>query len=296
MADGWEVSERVQRRGLGIVITGGTGGLGRSMAREFLLCGDRVVICGRSQARVDSALRVLRADVPDGEVYAMICDVSSPEQIPLFTAFAVSKIGIIDRWINNAGSAGLRKRPIWDLDFSDIDQTCRTNLSGSMMLCAEVLRVMLRQPVGDGEPIYHIFNMGFSLIGLRSSNTALPHRASKRAVALTSALIRDELKAARISSIGVHELSPGLVMTGLLLRDSTPGQRRFFNAVAEPADTVARALVPAIRGIRGAGGSLRYQPPILMFFRLVASLFGYRRERFFYRDGRRRATPAPRRN
>ncbi|HWR00603.1 MAG TPA: SDR family oxidoreductase [Chlorobaculum sp.] len=290
MTNGRETRSSGQVKRLGVVITGGGGGLGRAMAREFLKAGDRVVICGRSQARLDSAMRAFRTEFPQGEVYAMACDVSDPETAAAFSSFAVSKIGVVDRWINNAGSAGLYRRPLWEIDSSDIDQTCRTNLSGSMMLCAEALRLMRRQPAGESGPLYHIFNMGFSLVGLRSSTTSVAHRASKRAVALTSALIRDELKSARIDAIGVHELSPGLVMTGLLLRDASVGQRRFFNAVAETPEDVARVLVPAIRGIRGRGGTLRYQPVHLMLLRFFASLFGYRKERYFDSNGHRLTT------
>ena len=291
MKDDMGRSGSVRGRRLGVVITGGTGGLGRAMAREFLRAGDKVVICGRDVARLESALRALRADVPDGEVYAMACDVSDPGQASTFTAFAASKIGIIDRWINNAGSAGNRRRPLWELDPSDIDETCRTNLSGSMILCAEALKVMREQPAGNSVPSYHIFNMGFSLAGVRSSPTSVPHRASKRAVALTSALIRNELKVAQIHSIGIHELSPGLVMTGLLLRDASARQRRFFNAVAETPETVATVLVPLIRRIRGYGGTLRYMPVIMMLLKLLASNFGYRKDRFFDSEGRRRPSP-----
>jgi len=255
------------------------------MAREFLRAGDRVVICGRRESNLKSALQTLGSDVPDGVVYGMSCDVSVPQQAAAFAAFSASKLGIIDRWINNAGTAGLMRRPLWDLGISDIDETCRTNLSGSMMLCSEALRLMLRQPEGKGVPVYHIFNMGFSSAGLRSSPTSVPHRASKRAVAIMSELLLDELETAGILSVGVHELSPGLVLTDLLLRDATPAQKRFFNVLAETSEIVAASLVPSIRKISSRGSTLRYQPVILMLARLAASFFGYRRERFFNRHG-----------
>jgi short-subunit dehydrogenase len=154
-----------------------------------------------------------------------------------------------------------------------------------MMLCSEVLRIMLCQRSEKGNPAYHIFNMGFSTAGLRSSPTSVPHRASKHAVAIMSELILEELETAGIRSVGIHELSPGLVLTDLLLRDSTPAQKRFFNAMAELPETVAAAIVPAIRNIRKRGGTLRYQPVILMLARLAASFFGYRRYRFFGSEG-----------
>lgn len=272
---------------LGVVITGATAGLGLAMAGEFLRAGDRVVICGRRESTLNAALQMLGAGAHSGNLHGMTCDVSDPQQARAFAGFAASKLGVVDRWINNAGTAGRMRRPLWELDLSDIDETCRTNLSGSMMLSAEALRVMLRQPASGRVPQYHLFNMGFSSAGLRSSPTSVAHRSSKRAVAMMSELLVDELQKAGNVSVGIHELSPGLVLTDLLLRDATPAQKRFFNAMAESAETVASALVPSIRNVTGRGGSIRYQPVFVMLLRLAASVFGYRRNRFFDKEGNR---------
>ncbi len=56
--------------------------------------------------------------------------------------------------------------------------------------------------------------------------------------------------AAGITSIGCHNLSPGMVLTDLLLEDASPVARRFFNALAEEPETVAAALVPQIRAVQ----------------------------------------------
>ena|SRR5208337_5022846 len=131
--------------------------------------------------------------------------------------------------------------------------------------------------------------MGFSASGVRSSPTSVPHRASKRAVALATGFLDAELKKAGVGAIGVHELSPGLVLTDLLIKDDGIRERMLFNAVAEAPETVAAALVPRIRTVSSSGGLLRYQPVILMVARIVASKFGYRRGRFFDDEGHRRS-------
>lgn len=64
-----------------------------------------------------------------------------------------------------------------------------------------------------------------------------------------------------LADVGVHELSPGLVLTDLLLRDTSPALRRFFNALAEEPETVAEALVPLMRDQTGSGGCIRYLRP-----------------------------------
>ena len=58
------------------------------------------------------------------------------------------------------------------------------------------------------------------------------------------------LSPAGITSIGCHNLSPGMVLTDLLLEGSSPVARRFFNALAEEPETVAAALVPQIKAIQ----------------------------------------------
>ena len=55
---------------------------------------------------------------------------------------------------------------------------------------------------------------------------------------------------AGLTSIGVHNLSPGLVLTSLLLEGASPAARRFFNALAEEPETVAAALVPRMRAVQ----------------------------------------------
>lgn len=253
------------------------------MAREFLRAGDRVVLCGRREHLLHGALRQLEEEVPDARVHGMVCDVSDPLQVASFASFARATLGTINRWINNAGTAGAMRRPLGELEAGDIDETCRTNLSGSMLCCAEALRVMGSQESGG-----HLFNMGFSAGGMRSSPTSVPHRASKRAVALMTGLLARELKASGNRFVGIHELSPGLVLTDLLLRDATDEQKRFFNAMAETPETVASVLVPSIRSIKARSGAVRYQPVAMMLLKLALSFFGYRKERFFDATGRRR--------
>ena len=58
------------------------------------------------------------------------------------------------------------------------------------------------------------------------------------------------LSPAGITSIGCHKLSPGMVLTDLLLEGSSPVARRFFNTLAEEPETVAAALVPQIKAIQ----------------------------------------------
>ena len=127
---------------LGVVITGGSKGLGYALAAEFLSVGDTVVLCGRDVQRLEDALHALRRAEPLGKVYGIGCDVGDPAGAQVLAEFAVAKLGRIDRWINNAGTAGMLKRPLWELHADDILATCTTNLSGTAIMCAEAVKVM----------------------------------------------------------------------------------------------------------------------------------------------------------
>ena len=79
-----------------------------------------------------------------------------------------------------------------------------------------------------------------------------------------------------------------MMLTDLLLRDSTPAARRFFNALAEEPETVAAALAPRVRGAAGAAGGVEYLDPagaaVRVLTRVPQIVNG---GRFFDKDGER---------
>ena len=76
----------------------------------------------------------------------------------------------------------------------------------------------------------------------RTYASVLPSNASVESTA--------EVCPVGITSIGCHNLSPGMVLTDLLLKDASTVAKRFFNALAEEPETVAAALVPQMRAVQ----------------------------------------------
>ncbi|MBK5936787.1 SDR family NAD(P)-dependent oxidoreductase [Halorhodospira halophila] len=262
---------------LGVVLTGGSRGLGLAMAQRFLAAGDTVVVCARDPARLDAARTELAAATGAGErLHVLAADVADPGEAERLADFAVERLGTIHRWVNNAGTAGRFKRPLTGLDTADIAGTCATNLTGSMQLCAAALRRMQAQPAAQ-QPCYHLFNFGFSWLGARFSRTSIPHRVSKLAVAELSRQLRRELQAAGERGVGVHELRPGLVRTELLLADLPESARPIIDRLAEPPERVADVLVPRIRGVTGTGRTLQYRSPLVTLLRALTAVPALRR-------------------
>lgn len=234
---------------MNVVITGSTKGLGLALAREFLRHGDAVVVSSRSTERVKAAVADLEREFPGSRVLGQSCDVSKAEEVDALADFAQAQLGALDVWINNAGSAGDQNNLLIDSPAETLDLIIRTNLLGTMLGCRAALRVML--PQGHG----HVFNMD----GRGADGTGTPgmaaYGATKRAIPqLTQSLVKETAG----SGVGVHTLSPGMVLTDLLLRDASPESKRVFNILAERPETVAQFLVERVRAVQGTGRYIRF--------------------------------------
>jgi len=90
------------------VVTGGSKGIGKAIAAELMAEGVAVVICSRHQDELDAAAVELVKQLPDGsagQVRAMPCDVTEPQQVAEFVEAAAAVMGGLDILVNNAGGA-----------------------------------------------------------------------------------------------------------------------------------------------------------------------------------------------
>lgn len=95
------------------VITGGTKGIGLYTARQLLLEGARVAICGRSETSLKEA-NVFLKEQTGTEALAIVADVTKKDQCENFIAKTVEAYGHIDILVNNAGSTAA-------YSFEDVD-------------------------------------------------------------------------------------------------------------------------------------------------------------------------------
>ncbi|HET7245385.1 MAG TPA: SDR family oxidoreductase [Streptosporangiaceae bacterium] len=90
------------------VVTGGSKGIGKAIAAELMAEGAAVVICSRHQDELDAAAVELVKQLPDGsagQVRALPCDVTEPQQVAGFVEAAAAAMGGLDILVNNAGGA-----------------------------------------------------------------------------------------------------------------------------------------------------------------------------------------------
>jgi 3-oxoacyl-[acyl-carrier protein] reductase len=88
------------------IVTGGSKGLGQAIAAELLAEGASVVICSRHANELDATAADLAKQAADGgQVFAMPCDVTDPEQVVTFVEAAADAMSGLDILVNNAGGA-----------------------------------------------------------------------------------------------------------------------------------------------------------------------------------------------
>ncbi|KAK3003882.1 hypothetical protein RJ639_019714 [Escallonia herrerae] len=260
-----------------VLITGSTKGIGYALAKEFLKAGDKVLICSRSAEGVESALQSLREEIGVQHVWGTTCDVRVGNDVKNLVAFAQKNLKYIDIWINNAGSNAYSHKPLAEASDEDLIEVVTTNTLGLMICCREAINMMLNQPRGG-----HIFNIDGAGSDGRPTPRFAAYGATKRSVA--------ELRMQEVKNVVVHNLSPGMVTTDLLMSGANTKQAKFFiNVLAEPAEEVAKYLVPNIRSIPANGSTkptyIRFLTGLKAYSQIFSRFaFGARRNRYVLED------------
>lgn len=227
-----------------IVLTGGTNGLGKAMAREFIKRRHNVMIVGRDKQRLHDTKEEL-----GGHCFIHQCDVSDYNQVmTLGLHSSIVFDGKIHHWINNAG---INEGPIpfGDLNMSDIYDTVSTNLLGSLY----GLKVAYTVPVSN---VYIVSGHGSN--GQKTPDFAV-YGSTKCALSQMAKSLTDEF---HHKGINVRIIAPGLMKTNLsekLFNDNTLSQSKkfLFNFIASDPNEVAIKIVPKILSAKGTGLTIR---------------------------------------
>lgn len=109
------------------VVTGGTAGIGRSVALLMAAEGAQVMISGRDR---DRGLGVVGAiEDAGGKARFVLCDMREDSDVRDLAKEAAGESGRIDTWINNAGTEG-QVGPLSEVDDKTVDTVLRTNVKG----------------------------------------------------------------------------------------------------------------------------------------------------------------------
>ena len=187
-------------RGKVAIVTGGTRGIGLSIAQRLLAEGAKVFICGRNADHLKAALETLGKQ-SSGSVGGMAADVRRYEDCRKVVQSAAEKFGGIDMLVNNAGLGYFK--PVDELSPEEWDETIQTNLSGVFYCCREAIPQLRKR--GGG----YIFNIS-SLAGVNPFAGGSAYNASKFGLnGFSEAMMQD----VRHDGIRVSYIMPGSVDT-----------------------------------------------------------------------------------
>jgi NAD(P)-dependent dehydrogenase (short-subunit alcohol dehydrogenase family) len=140
-ADAWALADIPDQAGRTVVVTGpSAGGLGHHTALELARRGARVVLAGRTAAKLDETATAITAEVPAASLEQLVVDLSDLSSVRRAGAEA-ARLGPIDVLVNNAGVMGTKRRHTAD----DLDLQLATNHFGPPRRGASVRQV-------DGDP------------------------------------------------------------------------------------------------------------------------------------------------
>ena len=192
-------------KNLNALITGGSQGLGKTIAEHFLREGANVVICSRGEKELFATREELARKFSAQKVFAKTCDVSNEAQVNGLVAFALRELGSLQALVLNAGIYG----PMGPTESVSLDEWRRAldiNLFGVLLPSRAVIPHFKK--AGRGKIIV--------LSGGRATNP-LPnissYAASKAAVVRLMETLAEELKSFHVD---VNAIAPGALATRLV--------------------------------------------------------------------------------
>jgi 3-oxoacyl-[acyl-carrier protein] reductase len=124
-----------------VIVTGGSKGIGRGLARRFGEAGLNVLVVSRHFAEAEKV-----AGEIGGNASAFVADVADPAACTAMAAEAVDRYGSIDVLCANAGIFPAAR--LGEMTAADFDQVIGVNLKGSFLSVSACLPQMKRQNKG----------------------------------------------------------------------------------------------------------------------------------------------------
>jgi NAD(P)-dependent dehydrogenase (short-subunit alcohol dehydrogenase family) len=217
--------DQVHRRimaGKTVLITGGSGGIGKATAMGLARMGARIAITGRNAERTAIAAREIRAAGP-GQVHDFVADLSSQSQLRQLAADVCQTLSQLDVLINNVGGYWNSRHITAD----GLERTFALNHLAPFLLTGLLLDRIQQSPQGRVVTVSSnaqaMGRIDFDdLQNARSYSGARAYNQSKLANVLFTYELARKLKTTRVTANALH---PGLVSTSFGAEDPGGSQR-----------------------------------------------------------------------
>lgn len=193
------------------VITGGTGILGREIAKYLAVNGAHVIILGRKEDVGKAIVNDILAEHPAGTIEFMKTDVMNADTVQTNCDAIVAKYGRVDTLLNAAGGnmPGATIPPdktIFDLDPVQFEKVLNLNLTGTVIPTQIFLKPMVKQGRGS------IINFS-SMAAFRPLTRVCGYAAAKAGISNFTAYMATECARKFGEGIRVNAIAPGFFLT-----------------------------------------------------------------------------------
>jgi len=205
------------------LVTGGSSGIGRGIAKSLIDSGARVAITGRDSKKLEQSAKELGA-------HPIQADVSKEADVQRTMREVLAKFGNLDILINNAGVGAFKK--LVDFDLASFERTFATNVTGAMLMAREAAKHFISRNRGN------IVNIG-STASHRGAPNGTAYYASKFALRGMTECWRQEL---RKNNIRVFLVNPSEVITSF-------GTAAGFEQKDNPSKLRAEDIAHAVKSL-----------------------------------------------
>lgn len=181
------------------LVTGGSRGIGRSIAESLASAGARVVVVARNAAGAEEAAAAL----PGAGHLGLACDVANGETVTEVVARVTEEMGAISILVNNAGVT--RDNLLLRMKEEDWDGVMSVNLRGAFNTVKAVTKGMMKRRGGV------ILNIT-SVVGLTGNAGQANYAASKAGLVGFTKSVAKELAS---RGIRCNAIAPGYIRTDM---------------------------------------------------------------------------------
>lgn len=228
-----------------VVITGASAGIGRATAELLAERGDSVVPVARRGELLDELSRQFGENV-----YPIVADVSSRDQVRRVVTSSLDRFDHIDVWINNVGR-GITRQPT-QLTDQDVHDIMQLNVLTALYGMQEILPHFRERREG------HVINISSLLGRVPFATFRSAYSGAKHFLNALTAMFRAEVQE-EYPDIQFSLVSPGVVRTdfGRNAMHGGPDSRELPNSQSaeEVAEVIARVIesrAPDVYTSRGA--------------------------------------------
>ncbi len=209
-----------------VFITGGSSGIGLETAKQLVLAGAKVAICGRDETRLHDAAK-------EAGAFPIHGDVSNESDVKRMVATVIKELGGYNVLINNAAYGYFSM--LTEMDTEKFTELLTTNVTGAMLTGRESAQHFIQQNYGN------IINIS-STAGLAGFAAGTAYVATKFALKGMTECWRHEL---RPHNIRVMLVNPSEVQTNFVANSGR--EARPYNPTKLEAIEIAHTIVSMLQ-------------------------------------------------